>query len=61
MSQENDFVLLLWICIPILVIILIREIEYLTNNRWYEIGNLIMIMVVTYVLYICVYTVYQEL
>ena len=61
MTQENDLVLLLLICIPILVIILIREIEYLTNNRLYEIGNLIIIMVVTYVLHICVYRVYQEL
>jgi hypothetical protein len=59
MSQENDLVLLLWICIPVLVVILIREIEYLTNNRWDKIGNLIWIMLVIYVLYICVYRVFQ--
>jgi hypothetical protein len=59
MSQENDLVLLLWICIPVLVVILIREIEYLTNNRWDKIENLIWIMLVIYVLYICVYRVFQ--
>mgnify|MGYP001438726480 FL=1 len=59
MSQENDLVLLLWICIPVLLVILIREIEHLTNNRWDKIGNLIWIMLVIYVLYICVYRVFQ--
>ena len=59
MTQENDLVLLLFISIPILLIILIREIEYFTNNTCYEIANLIRIIVLIYVLYICLYRVFQ--
>lgn len=62
MSQENDQELLLWICIPIIVVILIILILDGTGDRWDEIANLIWIIVLMYALFMSVlYGAYQEI
>ena len=61
MSQENDLVLLLWICIPIIVVVPIILILHGTSNMHDEIGNLILVIVLLYALFMCLYGVYQEI
>lgn len=62
MSQGNDQELLLWICIPIIVVILIILILDGTGDRWDEIANLIWIIVLMYALFMSVlYGAYQEI